>query len=208
MFKPTRRSGFTLPEILVTVTVIAVLAAAVVPAVTQYVTKGDAPASQQDIQQLQNAVTAFTADVRHYPGDLAQLTNQIVASSGPLSQDGAAVPATYTNVDVSKWKGPYTSAAITSAAGLFTSAGLGFTIGRALSLNNNWLVTPITSPTASNCTQLLALDKALDGAPALPGAEGTTGVIVWTNGGTPCQSGNEATASAVTNLFLRLVPAS
>jgi len=83
-----------------------------------------------------------------------------------------------------------------------------FTIGRALSLNNNWLVTPITSPTASNCTQLLALDKALDGAPALPGAEGTTGVIVWTNGGTPCQSGNEATASAVTNLFLRLVPAS
>ena len=34
------RRGFTLPEVLVTVTVVAVLAAVVVPAVTQYVSRG------------------------------------------------------------------------------------------------------------------------------------------------------------------------
>ncbi len=39
--KKNVRRGFTLPEILVTVTVVAVLAAVVVPAVTQYVSKGD-----------------------------------------------------------------------------------------------------------------------------------------------------------------------
>src|ERR1044071_466869 len=102
-----RRSGFTLPEILVTVTVIAVLAAAVVPAVTQYVNKGNAPASQQDIQQLQNAVTGFTADVRHYPGDLQQLVTQIVATAGAgdsLNLDASASPVQYTSVETSRWK--------------------------------------------------------------------------------------------------------
>ena len=62
MLKKSRRSGFTLPEILVTVTVIAVRSAVVVPAVVQYTNKGDTPASQQDVQQIQNAVTGFTAE--------------------------------------------------------------------------------------------------------------------------------------------------
>jgi prepilin-type N-terminal cleavage/methylation domain-containing protein len=208
MSKNVRRSGFTLPEILVTVTVIAVLAAAVVPAVTQYVTKGNTPASQQDIQQLQNAVTAFTADVRRYPGDLAQLTNTIVSTTGPLSQDASATPVTYTALDVTKWKGPYTSAPITSAAGSFTSAGLAFTIGRTISLTNNWLVTPITAPASSDCTAILALDKALDGTPSSAGAENSTGIVVWTQGANACDAaGVNASPSAVTNLVLRLVPA-
>ena len=54
---PTRRSGFTLPEILVTITAVAVLAAAVVPAVTQYVNEAGAPVSQPDLRQMQNAVS-------------------------------------------------------------------------------------------------------------------------------------------------------
>ncbi len=57
--KKNVRRGFTLPEILVTVTVIAVLAAVVVPAVTQYVNKGDAPASSSDIDQVRTAITGF-----------------------------------------------------------------------------------------------------------------------------------------------------
>jgi prepilin-type N-terminal cleavage/methylation domain-containing protein len=202
-----RRSGFTLPEILVTVTVIAVLAAAVVPAVTQYVNKGNAPASQQDVQQLQNAVTAFTADVRRYPGDLGQLTHVINTASGPLSTDGSATPVSFTALDSSKWHGPYTSAAIDSATATFTSAGLAFTIGRDIALVGNWLTTPITQPAAANCTAILALDKALDGVPASAGVEGTTGIVVWTNGATACDAANVGTASAVTNLSLRLVPA-
>ncbi|MGH9886342.1 MAG: type II secretion system protein, partial [bacterium] len=106
-----RRSGFTLPEILVTVTVIAVLAAAVVPAVTQYVNKGNAPASQQDIQQIQNAVTGFTADIRHYPGDLQQLVTQIVSTTGSgdsLDLDGSASPVQFSAVEAARWRGPYT----------------------------------------------------------------------------------------------------
>ena len=68
------RRGFTLPEILVTVTVIAVLAAVVVPAVTQYVNKGDAPASSSDIGAIRTAITGYIADTRRYPVDFTDLT--------------------------------------------------------------------------------------------------------------------------------------
>lgn len=213
MFKNVR-GGFTLPEILVTVTIIAVLAAAVVPAVTQYVNKGNAPASQQDVHQLQNGVTAFTADTRHYPGDLQQLITAIVSTTGSgdsLDKDGAAVPLTYTSVDAAKWRGPYTAAPITIGAtggGLFTSNGLNFTMGRKISLVNNWLTVPITVPgmTATDCTAILALDKALDGTPSTVGTEATTGIVIWTQGTTPCIAG-AVSPTAVTALVLRLVPA-
>lgn len=210
------RRGFTLPEILVTVTVIAVLAAAVVPAVTQYVNKGNAPASQEDVHQLQNGVTAFTADTRHYPGDMQQLISQIVSTTGSgdsLDKDGAATPVTYTSVDAAKWKGPYTAAPITTGTtggGRFTSNGMNFTVGRKISLISNWLTVPIIVPgsAAANCPAILALDKALDGPPASAGAEATTGVVVWTNVvATPCNAAGVARAAAVTNLLLRLVPA-
>jgi prepilin-type N-terminal cleavage/methylation domain-containing protein len=204
--KNRTRRGFTLPEILVTVTVIAVLAAAVVPAVTQYVNKGNTPSSQQDVDQIRNAATAFTADVRHYPGDLQQLVTAIVASTGSgdsLDFDGAATPIQYTATDVAKWKGPYTSAPITTGAtggGLFTSNGLSFTIGRKITLASNWLTVPITSPTT--CTGILALDLSLDGTPATANTEGTTGAVQW--GGT-CNGGT--TTGTVTSPFFRIVPA-
>ncbi|HEY9226538.1 MAG TPA: prepilin-type N-terminal cleavage/methylation domain-containing protein [Gemmatimonadaceae bacterium] len=201
-----RRSGFTLPEILVTVTVIAVLAAAVVPAVTQYVNKGNAPASQQDIQQLQNAVTGFTADVRHYPGDLQQLVTPIVATSGSgdsLNLDGAASPVQFTAVEAARWRGPYTSAAITTSStggGQFTSNGLLFTVGRKITLSGGWLTVPILNPTT--CAAILALNHSLDNTGPSANNEGTDGIVVWTG---TC-AGNSMTGS-VTNPLLRIAPA-
>jgi len=206
MSKLGRRSGFTLPEILVTVTVIAVLAAAVVPAVTQYVNKGNAPASQQDIQQLQNAVTGFTADVRHYPGDLQQLVTQIVSTTGggdSLDLDGAATPVQFTSVETARWKGPYTSAAITTGAtggGQFTSNGLLFTIGRKIALSGGWLTVPILNPTT--CPALLALNKSIDNTATGANNEGTDGIVIWTG---TCDGAT--TNGTVTSPTLRLAPA-
>src|SRR4051812_26402133 len=81
-----RRSGFTLPEILVTVTVVAVLAAVVVPAVTQYVSKGDTPGTRQDITAISNAITSYVADTRRNPTsiyDLTASTSSVVNYKGP-----------------------------------------------------------------------------------------------------------------------------
>jgi len=163
---------------------------------------------------VQTALTAFTADTRHYPGDLQQLITQIISATGSgdsLDKDGAAVPVTYTTVDVAKWRGPYTGARITTGAvggGLFTSNGLNFTVGRKISLIQSWLTVPITVPTstAADCPAILALDKALDGTPAVVATEATTGIVVWTQGATPCVAGAVA-PTAVTALLLRLVPA-
>jgi prepilin-type N-terminal cleavage/methylation domain-containing protein len=209
-----RRSGFTLPEILVTVTVIAVLAAAVVPAVTQYANKGNAPASQQDIQQIQNAVTGFTADIRHYPGDLQQLVTQIVSTTGSgdsLDLDGSASPVQFSAVEAARWRGPYTSAPITTTAtngGQFTSNGLLFTIGRKITLSGGWLTVPILSPVsgtgAAICNAVLSLNKSIDNTTTL-GQEPTDGIIIWTGGAGAC-TGTTPTL-AVANLKLRLAPA-
>jgi prepilin-type N-terminal cleavage/methylation domain-containing protein len=84
------RRGFTLPEILVTVTVIAVLAAVVVPAVTQYAGSGDAPAVQANINALSTAATSYVADNRAYPTQLTDLAKY----AGGLSFGGSTATVT------------------------------------------------------------------------------------------------------------------
>ena len=132
MFTKSRRSGFTLPEILVTVTVIAVLAAVVVPAVTQYASKGDAPSAKSDVLQLSTAITGFASDVRYYPGDLRQLTTAIDVSGTYLGSGfgSASVSHLYAS-DVNKWKGPYTPSTLT-ASGYANLAGYQVQVGPTL----------------------------------------------------------------------------
>lgn len=188
MKKIVRRSGFTLPEILVTVTVVAVLAAVVVPAVTQFASKGDAPASVQDIGQLRNAVTGFTADVRKLPARLTELTTMITSSDSSTSVSGNTA---YTASDSGAWKGPYLSATVSAASG-FTSSGLGLTISDTLSVSSNWLAGAINSITS--CPALLRLDTLID-----KGDGGASGTIAWTGA---CAQG--APTGATTGAALRL----
>lgn len=90
MFKKNR-GGFTLPEVLVTVTVVAVLAAVVVPAVTQFASKGDAPSTQQDLNTVKTAVTNYVSDKRAYPSYVSDLQ-----SYASLNLGTTATTATYT----------------------------------------------------------------------------------------------------------------
>lgn len=188
MKKSVRKGGFTLPEVLVTVTVVAVLAAVVVPAVTQYVTKGDAPSTKQDIQALQNGISAFTADVRKYPGAITQLTTAITNSDSTAS-DGYV----FSTSDVALWKGPYFSGAVTNGTG-YTSSGLGLTINDTIRMVSNWLQDSITAPTT--CPALLRVDTLIDNADG-----GTAGQIVWSG---TCAQGTPA--GTMTGRALRITP--
>src|ERR1043166_877267 len=109
------RSGFTLPEVLVTVTVVAVLAAVVVPAVTQFAGKGDSPTAVQDLGHLRDAVAAYVSDTHQYPTNLKYL----VTTSG-----------------VTGWHGPYTQANIDASTGAFTPAGITVVFTGALTQNS------------------------------------------------------------------------
>lgn len=97
-----RRAGLTLPEVLVTLAIIAVVAAVLVPALTSQLTKGDAGRVSEDLKAVQTGVQAFVADVRRYPKNINQLSNAIALTDADLVNG-----TSYTARHVSRWRGPY-----------------------------------------------------------------------------------------------------
>lgn len=126
MAKSLGRRAFTLPEVLVTVALVGLLAAVVVPTVVGTMKKGDANRVAQDVTDIRGAVEQFVSDVRKYPASIGQLTNPITASLKPL-QTTNTTPSTYTASDVARWKGPYLSKDSVAT----TSTGFGYTIQSA-----------------------------------------------------------------------------
>jgi prepilin-type N-terminal cleavage/methylation domain-containing protein len=101
-----RRPGFTLPEVLVTVSMVAILAAAVVPAVVGQLQKADVGRIGDDALAVQGAVQQFAADVRKLPANIGELTSPIGISLAAFPA-GAGGGFSFTSTDVIHWKGPY-----------------------------------------------------------------------------------------------------
>lgn len=99
-----QRQGFTLPEVLVTITLIAALAAVVVPAVAGQLKKGDPSRVGQDVTAIRGAVEQFLSDVRRYPGAVQQVTARITTAQAPLR---STAQSNYGTADVNRWRGPY-----------------------------------------------------------------------------------------------------
>lgn len=101
-----RKNGFTLPEVLVTVAIVAVLAAVVVPTVTSQIGKGDDANFQSSVSNVRTGITAFVSDTRRFPRRLSHLYNPI---TGLNDLTGNAYGNTAT-----RWKGPYASGSMLS----------------------------------------------------------------------------------------------
>lgn len=102
----SRRPAFTLSEVLVTVAMIGVLAAAVVPAVVGQLQKGDVGRMGDDVMAIRGAAEQFAADVRKYPANIGELTSPI-ATSMVAFPAGIGGGTSFTAGDVVHWKGPY-----------------------------------------------------------------------------------------------------
>jgi prepilin-type N-terminal cleavage/methylation domain-containing protein len=185
MKKLVRRSGFTLPEILVTVTVIAVLAAVVVPTVLQYASKGDAPSVAAEIDALKKGIIGFTADTRHYPRTLQQLTTKIDVASGTTAATSSDLtPAQYNVSDVALWKGPYYDQTISGTE--YTTKALGIKFGTTLvkcGANSAFICLAITNTFTKD--EIAALDQKIDAgtgvtATATSDANAANGNLIWT----------------------------
>lgn len=98
----SHRAGLTLPEVLVTLAIIAVVAAVLVPALTSQLTKGDAGRVSEDLKAVQTGIQAFVSDVRRYPKTVNQLSNTITTLEADLVTN-----TSYTARHVSRWRGPY-----------------------------------------------------------------------------------------------------
>jgi prepilin-type N-terminal cleavage/methylation domain-containing protein len=207
------RTGFTLPEVLVTVAIIAVLAAAVVPTVVNQMSKGEAGAVVSDFNSLSAGITTFVTDVRRYPRTLAQLNTRPTASSALfLDLRGAQ----YSAAAVNSWKGPYlatTQFPGTTPPDGYVFSGLNIkadTLLDAPAAANGFHITLSLVPASGASfteAEILAIDQIIDagngavatGACASTQPNGTSGRLTWTSAGaaTPC------TISAVK---YRLVP--
>ncbi|HEY4217828.1 MAG TPA: prepilin-type N-terminal cleavage/methylation domain-containing protein [Gemmatimonadaceae bacterium] len=186
--KKNVRRGFTLPEILVTVTVVAVLAAVVVPAVTQFTTKGDAPATSSDISQVRNAISSYVSDTRHYPTDFSDLVSN--TASG-----------------IANWKGPYFAGALSGTSGVsatFISNGAGATLGPAISQANGYLTTTVSLSSDATCQDIWNLDKTVDGTNTditTSAANSASGSLTWSGA---CADGVATGSSSATGASITL----
>jgi prepilin-type N-terminal cleavage/methylation domain-containing protein len=103
-----RRRGFTLVETIVTVGLLAVLAAFVVPTVIQKAGAGDPVKVASDVTAVRTGLETFLSDVKGgYPNQLRMLTDKPTTANHFIDSTTA-----FTSGQVAAWNGPYLAATI------------------------------------------------------------------------------------------------
>ena len=167
------RKAFTLPEILVSITLIAILAAVVVPTITSQIRKGDPSRVGNDLLAVRGGVEQFLTDVRRYPGSMAQLMAVITTSQAPLA--GTSL-ANFGTAEVARWRGPYMQKdpSIAGATGFgfamatsFDTVSLG-TSGATSAAGQKYMVIAVPF-TNNDSLSALEVDKQFDDGVLLTG---------------------------------------
>jgi prepilin-type N-terminal cleavage/methylation domain-containing protein len=111
------RRGFTLIETIVTVGILAVMAAFVMPSVLKKADAADPVKVANDLNSISTAVQSFASDVKGaLPGDLEDLTDPILTNGSCNTFNPCDSTIThqdiYTQQQTQLWKGPYLAASI------------------------------------------------------------------------------------------------
>jgi type II secretory pathway pseudopilin PulG len=159
-------AGFTTVEILVAVAIVAILAAATVPAIRTRLSVGDADAIVAEFQNLEQALQAFQDNTMTYPQTLAQLSQ--------LSTTNTSCNTGMSATQISRWRGPYVTRPITA----------NYTVTADVTVENTLVrdTTPgvgLLDIKMDNVEQDVAnqVERELDGA--LTASSSTTGAVLW-----------------------------
>jgi prepilin-type N-terminal cleavage/methylation domain-containing protein len=110
------RSGFTLIETIVTVALLAVIAAFVIPTVIQKAGAGDPVKVQNDVAAVQRGLETFATDSKAgFPRLVSSLTSRPVAGVGQLLDLTTAGTLAMTPNQVTAWNGPYLGVTMSTA---------------------------------------------------------------------------------------------
>ena len=123
------KRGFTLIETVVTVGIVAAMAAVVIPQVARQFDTGEYARLQNDLKNLQTGIETFNVNVKALPGDIDDLVNliDVVGADSTLTSLTASTPV-FTSTQDDLWKGPYVDAAMlqnASPEGFLTSGVTG-----------------------------------------------------------------------------------
>ena len=181
------RAGFTLPEVLVTVAIVAILAAVVVPTVTSQISKGDDSNLTSNVASLRTGITAFVSDVRKFPSRLQHLIVQ------PVATDDDVTGGDYGSLGVGRWRGPYQTGSLQAAAANATDSilmGLAYMIDSlsdtSFTAAGNGYV-GVTFGGVANTAAALHIDSLIDG-----GTGQNAGSLRW-GGVSPAVTNNRLT---------------
>jgi type IV pilus assembly protein PilE len=111
--KPSRIAGFTLIEVMITVAVIAILAAIALPNYIDYVTRSKLVEAKTNLSDMRTRLEQYFLDNRAYPGAC------IAYAPGPAGGTNIYLPASIKNFAI--------TCALTATTYTITATGIGFT---------------------------------------------------------------------------------
>jgi prepilin-type N-terminal cleavage/methylation domain-containing protein len=166
--------GFSLMETLVALAIVAILAAALLPALASRISPSDSAVLASNLQAINAATLEYRENVGKYPHELLELTTKPTAG---VSQDACA--STLGTATVDFWKGPYLSLSVNSS-GIRSGSGLiADTISRSPSNTSlSTVMQGVLQFSVSDVTQTMAnnIDSLIDTGTGL-----STGIVQWTS---------------------------
>jgi prepilin-type N-terminal cleavage/methylation domain-containing protein len=168
-YEPARsRRGFTLMEVLVTVAIIAVLTAVLLPALTGKLRDSRTTAISQTFLGLSQGIAEFKRATTRYPSSLTLLTTPPTAANTDICANALSTTPS------SLWRGPYSSRIISGGGISMGDALIELSLRRVVSGSSTFLMIDthdVESTTTSD------LESQLDGTPA----DAANGTIRWTS---------------------------
>lgn len=170
------RRAFSLPEILVTIAIIAALSVVTIPAVMNKLTEARAAALAETLDGINETVQSYRGNVGRYPRALSQLS--VKPTTGAKEICVGTVP----DVNINQWRGPYTSRTFTAAGTKIGDATVKDTLRRVPADASS---TPygIAYVDVLEVDSIMAfhLETSFDGTPLNYGA----GTITWSRAAPP-----------------------
>ena len=177
--------GFTLIEILVTLGILAVLGAIIVPALRPRIDHAHASAIIESLNNIRQATYAYRDDVGWYPSTLTQLQARPAPAVAPMTSicSGIIIPGAHFTAT---WRGPYLTQRIELG---------GLQVGNS-TVASNLAYDPLEAPPGSGLAQIVVsvsnvdravweiVDVSYDGVLGL-----SDGAIRWTESSPGSQAG-------------------